>query len=1101
MKKLKYLLILISFGLLISATNFVHAAPDLSVIPVSPMPSQVVESTVVSNIKYQIKNLNGTDSYPITFDNLNDVKGKTFTTTCGTLTPGSTCDLNITFNVPALPSGQTSEYYPHTFFIMGAPSRLPWPISTTIVQSQPSIDPTFNVSLSDSTSCAGKTFTVTLTPSVGSPTVYSSVPCGTSSPTPGLAGGTYTAHIAPAQITGGVNTYDAPADFSYHLAKAGDSANFIYQLNQDISVDTDITAPNIGTNTPLISCTGPGSYSHNQASGTQPFDTMKPGSYTCTAANYTGTDTQVYTPTLSNPYAIDATHTVIAITYTAQPPSTVPVSTALTMPNAASGQLVACTVHDSGNTYNCSQPVGTAHCDNMVAASDYTFSCANYSVGPDTYSMPTQTNVTVAGPSTTLTGVFTKNAPPGTSYNWNVDHLTSLKNANVFLVSWGGGHTTAPIHTSTNPEPNPKLVSLIASYESGTTPILPAATVQGFPNYIAQGTISEPSSTVTDQLKLQHLDFTNKYEAPFGNGPGGCYYQQQNASGASGGLQKDYWYNANQSSGLQPLNWTTTPSPNNLVPAGTYVVAGDVYTYSIPGNFFTKMIDSVKHLFGIKTTAGFIQYVGKIGTPIQVDATHVTIPETYTALPKNTAIGRPDLANNQTVTFTVPTYVSTNVTFGANPPASGTSLINLAENMCGSYFYTTGGYVPVVNDVAAQSVAVKAATGHNLVGGVVFYTVPFSVSNDQIIDSFVNDYNVQTNLYNLATEALLMQNQYTTNNVNMALLINPDTTNLFQNCAQWYCPIQWKNGLTQDTTGLLVQIPNLQANLNAVIDRLVAYSQISSGDATTLKAAITSSNIMAIPAGSGLTAPGIQNFFLASNFLMKHLAPNVPFGYGFNIYDNANPLMAVGTPPVPGAPWETASITWIHKVNHLGYSPTIVAQAIQFEANKDATFMKDLNFADYTGNPYTALAPDFMFRDRFEDDVIYSEIGNGYLLNGVDWDSYMMFLTAINNGGIIKPIPTAMWQMPGASLQVQGSTWPSNALGDDMVDWTFGNTELHNDFSNIAACTTITPSPATLPCSWYGTAFAGYLNTSVYFTKNANVVNTIDYLKLTSAAP
>lgn len=1093
MTKFKKLLLAVSCGLAIVIGNGFYLnsalAVDLIVTPVNGLPGQVVQGSVLDNLVYNVHNANTTSTFNITFTNLNQ-QGVTYTTDCASQAPNSDCELQLTFDSTNQPLGP----YNHVYFINGPTSPSKQILNTTIISGGSTISPEAHISTSDASSYGG-TFTVTL----GS-NVFTTVPFGSSTLSPPIAQGSYTASITPAQITVGANTYDAPNPTTVNLAHSGDPVNFVYTLDQSVAVSTDMTMPNDGGATSTVACTGPGSYSHAQAVGTTSYATMKPGTYTCTATNYTGDDAQIYTPTLSNPYTIDATHTTIAITFTAQPPSTVPVSTNLTMPNAPGGTLVACTVHDTGNTYNCSQPVGTAHCDNMVANTDYIFSCANYSVGPDTYSMPTQTNVTVAGPTTTLTGVFTKNAPPGSNYNWNVDHLTALKNANIFSIFWGGGHTTAPIQVSTGPAPNPLLVSDIAAYESSPTTILSSAAVQGFPNYIAMGTVSEPTTTVTDQLKLQHLDITNKYEAPFGNGAG-CYYQQQNASGASGGNQKDYWYNANQASGTNPLNWTTTPSPTNLIPAGTYVIAGDQYTYSIPGNFFTNTVDAVKHLFGIKTTAGFIQYIGVIGTPVQVDSTHVTIPETYIALPKNTSQGRPNLANNKTVTFSVPTYVSTNVTFGANPPVSGTSLINLAENMCGSYFYTSGGYTPIVNDIAAQALAVKTATGHNIVAGDVFYTVRGSTSNDGIIDDFVNDYNIQSALYNLATEALLMESQYTTNGVNMVLLLNPDSTNIFQNCAQWYCAISWQKGLTQDTTTTLIEIPNLGQDLNAIVDRLVAYGQLSSGQGTTLKNLFVSSNILAIPSGSGLTAPGMQNFYLAENLLIKQLGPHVPFGYGNNAYDNANPLMAVGTPPVAGAPWETASITWLHKVNHLGYSPTVVSEAIQFEANKIATWFKVMNFADYTGNPYSAYEPDLIDFDRFEDDVIYSEVVQGYLLNGVDWDTYIQYISDINNSGIIKPIPTAMWQMPGSSLQVQGATWPSNALGDDMVDWTFGNPSLKLDFSNIAACTTITPSPATLPCNWYGTDFNGYLNTSVYFTKNSNVNNTIDYLKLTSASP
>jgi len=1079
-----------------------YAAPDLIVQPGStPMPAVVTQGSTVSGIVYQVKNLNSSTTYPITFQNLNG-DGITYTSTCGNLAPSSTCDINMTFDS----SSQSLGPYVHPFSVLGAPEPAYYVLNSKIIAPSGNVNAYSNITLSDGNTTSD-TFTETFTPAVGSPTVFNTVPFGKNELTPAIAQGTYTVSIAPSSITVGGNAYDAPLPFQFHLAQTGDTANFVYTKDQNVSVTTVITAPNIGSSTVSVTATGPATYGpKNQTSGSDNFDNMKPGSYTIEAGGYTGTDTNQYTCKAdSNPTPIDTSHTTIPITCTEVAPSTISVNSVITAPNLPTGSTVALTLADTGHTYGPhNQAAGTTLFDgSVVAASDYTLTCAPYTVGSDQYTATPTNPTTIDGSHTTVTCTYSKVAPPGSNFDWEVNHLTILKNAHIFLISWGGGNTTGPVHTSTNPEPNPKLISDIATYEGSPTPILSGAEVAGFPNYISMGTISEPTTSVTDQLKTMNLQFSNKYEAPFGNSPGGCYWQQQNAAGASGGLQKDYWYNANQSSGLQPLNWVTTPTPSNLIPAGTYVIAGDQYVHNtFFHGFWGKIKGYYRHVLFGEPISGFIEYIGVIGTPIQVDSTHVTIPETYIALPPNTSQGRPNLANIKTITFSVPTYVSTNVTFGANPPSSGTSLINLAENMCGSYFYTTGGYTPIVNDIASQAATVKTATGHNLVAGDVFYTVPFSVSNDQIIDALVNDYNIESNLYNLATEVLLMQAQYTTNNVNMALLLNPDSTNVFQNCAQWYCAISWQKGITQDTNTTLIQIPNLQEDINNAIDRLVTYSQLSSGAASTLKALIVSSGVLTPPSGSGLTSPGMQNFFAMENLLIKHLAPNVPFGYGQNIYDNANPIMAVGTPPVANAPWETASFQWIHKVNHLGYTPTVVGQAIQFEADKYATYLKTMHFATYSGDPLAAYAPNLIYYDRFEFDVIYSEVSNGYVMNGVDWTSYVgQYITDINNGGIISPIPTAMWQMPGSSLQVQGATFPSNAKGDTMEDWTFGNPQLHNDFSNVAACTTITPSPATLPCNWYGTDFTGYLNTSIYFTQNAGVKNTIDYLKLTSSAP
>ena len=1075
-----------------------HASPDLIVLPVTPIPAVVTQGSVVPGLVYQVKNLNPSNTYPITFENLNG-DGITYTSTCSNLAPLSTCIIDMTFDS----TGQSLTHpYVHPFSVLGASAPAYWVLNSKIIAPSGDVNAYSNITLSDGNTTSD-TFTETFTPAVGSPIIFNTVPFGKNELSPAIAQGTYTVSVTPASITVGGSAYDAPLPVQFHLAQTGDAVNLTYTKDQNISVTTSITAPNIGLSTVAVTATGPATYGpHNQTGGSDNFDNMKPGSYTVTAGGYTGTDTLSYTCHPVNPYSVGKASTVIPFSCSAIPPATESVDTIITAPNLPTGSTVAVTLNGTQTYGPHNQAAGTTFFDHVEDGS-YTLTCAPYSVGSDQYTATPTNPTTIDSSHQTATCTYSKVAPPGSNYDWTVDHLTILKNAHIFLISWGGGNTTGPIQTSTNPQPNPKLISDIATYEESPTPILSGASVAGFPNYISMGTISEPTTSVTNQLKTQNLQFSNKYESPFGNSPGGCYWQQQNAAGASGGLQKDYWYNANQSSGLQPLNWMTTPTPSNLIPAGTYVITGDQYVHNtFVHGFWGKIKSYYRHVLGESVGSGFIEYIGVIGTPIQVDSNHVTIPETYIALPPNTSQGRPNLANIKTITFSVPTYVSTNVTFSANPPTSGTSLINLAENMCGSYFYTTGGYAPIVNDIAAQALAVKTATGHNLVAGDVFYTVPFSVSNDQIIDSLVNDYNIASNLYNLATETLLMQTQYTTNNVNMALLLNPDSTNVFQNCSQWYCAISWQKGLTQDTNTTLIQIPNLQQDANNVIDRLVSYSQLSSGEATTLKALIVSSGVLTPPSGSGLTAPGMQNFFALENLLIKQLAPNVPFGYGNNIYDNANPLMAVGTPPVANAPWETASFQWIHKVNHLGYTPTVEAQAIQFEADKYATYLKTMHFATYSGDPQAAYAPTLIYYDRFEFDVIYSEVSNGYLMNGVDWASYVgQYITDINNGGIISPIPTAMWQMPGSSLQVQGATFPSNAKGDTMDDWTFGNPQLHNDFSNVAACTTITPSPATLPCNWYGTDFTGYLNTSIYFTQNSGVKNTIDYLKLTSSAP
>ncbi len=1125
---------------------------DLIVTPIIPIPGKVVQNTVINNIQYQITNTS-TGSLSVTFDNLN-AQGKTYTTTCGTVAAAGTCLINITFKVPPLPAGKTSEWYPHTFKILGGSSPVPYGLGTTIVESASSITPTFNISFSDGTKCEGQAFDVTLNPDFGVPVVYNSIPCGTSSPTPGIPGGTYTLSVTPSQVVAETKTFDAPASFPYHLAKVGDTANIVYALNQDVSVSTNLTMPNVGSETSTITCTGTaGTYGpHAQSSGSTSFDTMKPGSYTCTATNYIGTDSETHTPTLSNPYTISASpgQDVIAISFTAVPPASTAVSTILTTPNLPAGNTVSCTLSDAGNTYTHAQPTGTAHFAQVVDATDYTFSCVNYTVGSDVYSMTTQTGVTVDSSHSTLTGVFSKNAPPGTNYDWSFGRLaTILKNANIAAVYWGGGSTTAPV-TFGNPAINDFLNASIATYESATTPVLSTAHIQNFPSYIAMGTVATQTSDVNTQLEAQHLDITNKYEGN-GDGNAGCAWDNQQgyqilmtpgtgtygtpiASAQTYQVFTNYYDYAT-------VNYTTNLTAPNLTKDATLNIKmvnahGDTYVQNVAAGDGTGGGVAFDNVLPGSYTVTAASYVGTdsniynatISNPVTVDGGHAQLVATYSVQGTTTAGSATTTpqksqtfyydgtinsitntgGSNYTVTVTfaqVPLHsnpnlslvkqyafpASANISWNLTAPKiyytpSGKVNLNIqADGLCNSIWYSWGGYAPQAPAIAAQAAAVQTKTGHQLIGGVVMYTTRNSDSFDNMTDDVTNDYSIAFYLYNLMYEGTIMQAQYPT--VKMTLLLNPDSTNAFQNCAQYYCPFIWKTGLTQDTTNKLIQIPNLQADSGKAIDRMVAKGYMTSGTATTIKALITSSGILVPPAGSGRTVPGVPELYLMQNLLLKQVAPNVPFGYGQNIYDNSNPLMAVGTPPVTGAPWETASATWLHKVNHLKYSSGVVMAAINFEGAKNAQFLKDMHYVTFTGDPFAAYAPDYVYVDIYERDPMPAAVGQGFLMNGVDLDTYFAYLTAIQTGIDFKT-PWAIWQIPGASMQVTGTTLP-NALSGTWPDYIFGHPALHNDMSNLDSS-----------LNYASTSFVGYLNTSVYYTANSGVQNAEDYVKLTSAA-
>ena len=1064
MKKL-----LLSTLFLALSFNGYCAAPDISILPVNPMPSQVVQSTTVAGLQYQLKNNNGSDTYNVTFDNLNTL-GKTYTTTCGSLAPSATCLLNITFTVPALPAGKTSEFYPHTFFILGAPYRVPASLSTTIVESAGSIAPTSNITWADPGICSG-TYTVTLTGADEVDHVYSTVACGSTTLSPGIAGGTYTAHIDPPSVTFGISTYDAPADFSYHLAKAGDTANFVYTQNVDVSVSTNLTMPFVGLSTSAITCTGTGgTYGpHDQGAGPSAFDTMKPGTYTCTAVNYTGTDLKTYVAAPANPYTISTGSNVIAMTFAAKAPTTQHVFTALTLPNLATGSTVACTLSDVANTYGPNnQAAGTTSFDgNVEDANDYTFSCAPYMVGPDTYSMTTQTNVTIGVGQTTLTGVFSKNAPPGSNYDWHVNHMpTTVKNANVFAVAWGGGSTTAPVYIETNPPVDVATNAKIEAYESAPTSIGTHAAVQNFPGYIAQGSVSQFATQATDQLKAQSLDLDFHYE---GNGDSSAGCAWDNSTG--------YRVAMNAASGSV-----------GTVAAGTYNIIADYYQYNDPppSNVFELAFNKVKSLLGV-APSNSAHFYKATTTVTNTSGLNYVVANVYTEV-TSAITNAPDLTQVKTLALpanAVVTYTASGTHFAQaiTPPN-----VNLnVDGLCGAAWYNSYGYTPQIDNIAAQAKEVKTATGHNLIAGNVFYTTRDSDSLDLVHDDLTNDFSIIFYLYNLSYDVQRMQYQYTTNSVDMVLMLNPDGTQVYQSCTQWYCPIVWDNGLTQDTVNTLITIPNLQADANKAIDRMVAKGYLSSGAATTLKANIASSGILTPPTASGRTVPGAPEYYLLHNYLIKYFGPNVPFGYGNNIYDNANPMMNVGTCPVANCPWQTGSGTWMHKVNHLKYSSGVVSQAIEFNAAKYAKFTKTMHYASFPGDPWAAYAPDYIFYDIYERDPIPGEVGSGRVMNGVDLDTYFEYIGDIS--ALTNNQPNMIWQIPASSLQIQGATF-TGVLAGTWPDYIFGSPNLNNDMSNLATALGI---PAII--------FVPYWQTSIYYTANSNVANLADYLKLTSASP
>lgn len=1146
-----------SYGLIKSVT--LNSGSDLVITPVTSIPAVVVQPSVVSNIVYNLHNASASNTYTITFQNLS-TQGITYTSTCSSLAPSADCKINMTFDSSKVPLGS----YIHPFWANGATPPGYFVLNSKIVAPSGDINADANITLSDG-GTTSDTFTVTLTPSSGSPYVFNTVPFGKSELSPAIPQGTYTTHITPASMTVGGNTYDAPLDGQFHLAQAGDTANFVYTKDQNISVTTNITAPNIGLNTVDVTAKGPTTYGPKaQGSGSENFDNMYPGQYTVTATNYTGTDSEVYTPTFSNPYTIDPTHTVIAITYTAQPPSTEHVSTNITAPNLPSGSTVGIKLTDLGHTYGPhNQPAGTAPFDTVLDNTDYDLTCDDYTVGGVTYRCTPSNPYTIDPTHTVLNIVYSKVAPPGSDYNWHASHIPNLVLGNFAAIYWGGGSTTSVVQLSSNPPPNLYLASTITDYENSPATVKPTAVIKHFPSYLAMGTVSEVTQDVTNQLAQLKMDGGNHY---MGNGDAnaGCYAEQQNANGASGGSQSDYFYRAAVPGGTSFFYWEPG---NDVIPAGTYVVTGDQF---VP-------------------TGSTQQYTGEILGVDFDDPTHAIIREGFVATPSNS---NPDLANTKTVTFTAPTTVATVVTFpeGVVPPgATPTSTINIASNMCGSMYYSWGGFHAVneVDDSTTQAKAIKLGSSHNFMSGEVLYTTRFSDGESEVLDDISNPYSVSTAFYNLMLVAHEMQSQYTAQNIPQVLFLNPDSTGLFQGCGQYYCPLEWKPKITNDANTILLANNQMQQSIFTALDRMQSKGYLTPTQVTNLKTDFTTNGILT--PRDGRTVPGIPEYMLAVNWVMHNLGPDVAFGNGNNVYDSSNPLV---TPTYPGgaAPsYATASIDWVHAVNHSGLTPTDVNSAILLQSQRYAQFLKDMNFV---GNPAGQYKPDFIYFDKYERDEFVNYVGTadnlnypdptyitgGYGFNGVDWDSYLLYMNYISENSGIN-VPLVLWQMPGSQFYknitappsthmgmppipnitnlsstglgaiVQTKTETGLHVGDSFTiqyaaqtpyngsftvesilssteftyhipqpttspatpvpgyqieiggipgtrylasstpDWVFGDPALDNDFTNING-----------NLGFPKFLWTDYMNTSVYYTKNSNVTDAIDYLRLTSAA-
>jgi hypothetical protein len=356
------------------------------------------------------------------------------------------------------------------------------------------------------------------------------------------------------------------------------------------------------------------------------------------------------------------------------------------------------------------------------------------------------------------------------------------------------------------------------------------------------------------------------------------------------------------------------------------------------------------------------------------------------------------------------------------------------------------GYTSIAKAMKDQLAAVKLVNGHFCIGMIDLYTINASNGPTAVLADVTVDSNLIPHIYNLAVLAKILQGFYDSTGIAMGIFLNPDLVGIFQGCTQYYCPNKWQSGLTDPSEKTpIIQIPNLRADIVAAFDRMVTMGHLTSEQVTTLLADLDSSNILVPPVGLGRATAGLPELITVYSWLMRSLSTDVPFGYGFNLYDNSNPLMnpSTPTPPVDPSNFQVGSITWIHKVRSLKLSPTQLQEAIAFQAQKLYQFCQQMNLVgDSNGN----YKPHFIYFDRYERDVIPSEVAPGYLMNGPDMKVVIAYSRAFHE---LCGLPIYFWQYACSSLQKDGATFVG-VLCDTLMNYIFGNPEIQDDLSNVS---------------------------------------------------
>lgn len=315
--------------------------------------------------------------------------------------------------------------------------------------------------------------------------------------------------------------------------------------------------------------------------------------------------------------------------------------------------------------------------------------------------------------------------------------------------------------------------------------------------------------------------------------------------------------------------------------------------------------------------------------------------------------------------------------------------------------WNDGGTPLPTHQTILQARKLSELQGRNVMPVMVIYTVELSsgISNED----FEKD-NMSKHYMNMLTECCVGQSyKSTVYNNPVSFIINPDFLGMVQQNQDTSRVIQ--SWFIDGAIPVNISLANALSSHPYMQSLIDEYGYIA-------------------PKTIPVFQDNIYGYIQSINWMIKQFAPDVPFGWQFNV-------------------WQAGSANWVHL--NTDVSESIALDVLGF-INKISV---------YSGN----YIPDFIVFDRYERDDFGNQALPNYAWNMTSWQRYLNF-TKIISSSLYKP--SMLWQMPGSHMPtndelegvdiIQSQHAGSGAtffMGDDRIGTNPTDT-VHPQLLNIA---------------------------------------------------